>query len=73
MAERDGVGLNKLQLTTNIPISLRLTFVLANNSSIAPNTTISTSSLAFPIVAIGKSSSAACDEEKAENYYTFKL
>ncbi|KAH9319124.1 hypothetical protein KI387_020893, partial [Taxus chinensis] len=43
---RDGVGLNKLQFTTRIPISLGLTLLFSNSSSKAPNITISSSAWA---------------------------
>uniref|UniRef100_A0A7C9CZH1 Uncharacterized protein n=1 Tax=Opuntia streptacantha TaxID=393608 RepID=A0A7C9CZH1_OPUST len=49
MAESDGVGLNKLQFTTKIPISLGLTPVVAKRSSRAPNITSSASFLAAAI------------------------
>ncbi|EYU45169.1 hypothetical protein MIMGU_mgv1a015965mg [Erythranthe guttata] len=46
MAESEGVGLNKLQLTTRMPICFGLTFVLRNKLSSAPNITCSASSRA---------------------------
>ncbi|KAI5388505.1 hypothetical protein KIW84_074262 [Lathyrus oleraceus] len=53
IAESEGVGLNKLQLTTSIPISLGLIFVLAKRLSRAPYITCSDSSLAETMLGVG--------------------
>ncbi|KAK6912644.1 Histone H2A/H2B/H3 [Dillenia turbinata] len=47
--DKDGVGLNKLQFTIKIPMSLGFTEVLTKSSSRAPNMTASASFLASAI------------------------
>lgn len=53
MEERDGLGLNKLQFTMKIPISLGSTPVFLNSELRAPNITNSASCLASYIDGVG--------------------
>jgi hypothetical protein len=53
MADSDGVGLNRLQFTTRIAMSLGLTPVLAKSWSRAPNMTVSASLRALAMDGLG--------------------
>uniref|UniRef100_A0A2P2QQP1 3-ketoacyl-CoA synthase 1 n=1 Tax=Rhizophora mucronata TaxID=61149 RepID=A0A2P2QQP1_RHIMU len=53
MEESDGVGLNKLQFTIRMPMSLGLTPVLAKSASSAPNMTDSASARASFMLKFG--------------------